>query len=112
MIRVLDQAGLDVGWVEDPELFFALAQRRNQMRVTPARYLVLSEWPDERRLTPTAAIRQAVADDPMRPAAAIAADASARARREIGVDAVRYILNNCDYTYDRNSGGWSQVAIS
>ena len=36
----------------------------------------------------------------------------ARARREIGVDAVRYILNNCDYTYDRNSGGWSQVAIS
>ena len=112
VIRVLGQAGLDVGWVEDPELFFALAQRRQQMRVTPARYLVLSEWPDERRLTPTAAIRQAVADDPMRPAAAIAADASARARREIGVDAVRYILNNCDYTYDRNSGGWSQVAIS
>lgn len=107
---ILREAGLDVGWVEDAELFFALAQRRPQMRVTPARYLALSEWADERRLTPTAAIRQAVADNPMRPAAAIAADASARARREIGVDAVRYILNNCDYTYDRESGGWSQVA--
>lgn len=111
VIAVLKQAGLEVGWVEDAELFFALAQRRQQMRVTPARYLALSEWADERRLTPTAAIRQAVADDPMRPAAAIAADASARARREIGVEAVRYILNNCDYTYDRHSGGWSQLAL-
>ena len=111
VIGVLTHAGLEVGWVEDAELFFALAQRRSQMRVTPARYLALSEWSDERRLTPTAAIRQAVADDPMRPAAAIAADASARARRDIGVDAVRYILNNCDYTYDRNSGSWSQIAL-
>ena len=105
---MLRRAGLDVDWVEDPELFFALAQRRPGMRVTPSRYLVLGHWHDERRLTPTAAIRQAVAANPMRPAAAIAADASARARREIGVDAVRYILNNCDYSYDRHSGSWSQ----
>lgn len=107
---VLTAAGLDVSWVEDPELFFALAQRRDDMRVTPARYLALSQWADERRLTPTAAIRQAVLADPMRPAAAIAADASARARREIGVDAVRYILNNCDYTFDRVSGSWCQAS--
>lgn len=109
VLGVLAQAGLDVGWVEDPELFFALAQRRDDMRVTPARYLALSQWTDERRLTPTAAIRQAVSADPMRPAAAIAADASARARREIGVDAVRYILNNCDYTFDRASGSWCRA---
>lgn len=111
VLAILGKAGLDVSWVEDAELFFALAQRRSQMRVTPARYLALSEWSDERRLTPTAAIRLAVAEDPMRPAAAIAADASARARRDIGVDAVRYILNNCDYTYDRTSGSWSQLAL-
>jgi hypothetical protein len=108
---ILRKAGLEVDWVEDAELFVALAQRRPQMRVTPGRYLALSDWADERRLTPTAAIRAAVADDPMRTAAAIAADASARARREIGVDAVRYILNNCDYTYDRESGGWCQLAL-
>ena len=110
VLPVLHAAGLDVGWVEDPELFFALAQRRPEMRVTPSRYLALSDWHDERRLTPTAAIRQAVAADPMRPAAAIAADASTRARREIGVDAVRYILNNSDYSYDRSSGGWCQAS--
>ena len=109
VLPVLRQAGMDVDWVEDAELFFALAQRRPGMRVTPSRYLVLSEWSDERRPTPTAAIRLAVAANPMRPAAAIAADASARARRDIGVDAVRYILNNSDYAYDRTSGGWCQA---
>lgn len=110
VIQILQKAGLDVAWVEDAELFFALAQRRPHMRVTPSRYLALSDWSDERRLTPTAAIRQAVAADPMRPATAIAADASLRARREIGVDAVRYILNNCDYSFDRTSGSWSLPA--
>lgn len=105
---VLARAGIDVDWLDDPELLLALAEREPEygMRVTHARYLALSGWADERRITPRKAVEEAVSEDPSRTAVELALDASERAGREISPDSVRYALNSLGFAYNKAESRW------
>lgn len=102
----LEQVGLAVEWILDPELFLTLAQRRDDMRVTHSRYIVLSDWEDERRVMPPAAVLLAIEQNPGRSSVELAAAASGFAKREIAPVQVRSLVNNLGYEFDRRQGEW------
>lgn len=103
---ILQASGLDVDWLVDPELFLTLAQRRDDMRVTHSRYIVLSNWEDERRVMPASAVLLAIEQDPRQSAADLAKAASGFAKRDISPVLVRSLVNNLGYEFDRQRGEW------
>jgi hypothetical protein len=103
---LLEQAGMVVDWISDPEVLLALARRRGDMRVTQSRYLVLPGWKDERRVMPKQAILDAVKENPKRRAEDLAVSAARRCGRAVSTDMVRTILNENDAVFDRENGIW------
>lgn len=106
VLGVLANAGLKIGWISDPELMLTLAQRTGAMKVTPSRYVSLSDWPDEKRTLPREAVLKAVQANPRQGAEAIALDASSLAGRGVSALLARSLLNDNGYRFDHKLARW------
>lgn len=83
-----------VALVEDPTFFLALAQRTTSMRVDRGQHVFLTEWGSSRRITPSEAVRLALAKngDEGLSLAELLSEASRTTQRQLDKQTVRNAL--------------------
>ncbi len=94
--------------VDDPTVFFTLAQRTGRMRISQGNYLFLSEWGGARRLSPNQAITTVILKAKIEGlrASEISSQASKLLGREIKKETVYYQLYALGAHFDENTGRW------
>lgn len=100
--------------IKDPTIFFALAQRSGQMRISTGKYLFLTEWGDARRLTTSEAIRRAVLK--LHPngmkVGEIAQEATKLLGREVKTDHIYPKLSELGVNFNEQAAMWYLIENS
>ena len=94
--------------IEDPTVFFTLAQRSDSLRVSKNRYVYLKEWGDARRISLPGALSRSVLDMPPNGLTIneIIRNASVILGREIKRDIVYTHIIASGAQFDDSSGKW------